>query len=294
MPDNFHPADQDNPYADYGPEQLYAYLKSHGVAKPEETTFAYSNLGVGLLGQALAERAGRSYPDQLREEITGPLGMADTVIKLSADQQRRFMQGHDEQHRPVHAWDLDALAGAGANSLHGGRHADVSGSESPPGEICAALPRARLISPASRAWATGGQQIALAWLYAADTETYWHDGATAGFTSDVFFNPREDCAAVVLLNTAEALLLSARLDRRTYPAAAFGRAGHVARYRAGPGDHGISGRVAIVRRLLVHHAGGWRVYLWRGFGSAGLGGAATAAAAISASLGISATGGHLA
>ena len=33
MPDNFHPADQDNPYADYGPEQLYAYVKSHGRRK---------------------------------------------------------------------------------------------------------------------------------------------------------------------------------------------------------------------------------------------------------------------
>ena len=143
MPDNFHPADWDNPYADYGPEQLYAYLKSHGVAKPEEATFVYSNLGVGLLGQALAERAGRSYPDQLREEITGPLGMTDTVVQLSAEQQRRFMQGHDEKHRPVHAWDLDAPGGGWGDSLHGGRHADVSGSEPASGEICPALRRAR-------------------------------------------------------------------------------------------------------------------------------------------------------
>ncbi len=103
---------------------------------------------------------------------------------------------------------------------------------------------------------------------------------------------REDCAAVVLSNYGPKPAALSRLDRRAYPAAAFGRAGHVARYRAGPGDHGISGRVAIVRRLLVHHAGGRRVYLWRGFGSAGPGGAATAAAAISAPLGISATGGH--
>ncbi len=114
MPDNFHPADPHNPLADYGPEQLYAYLAKHGVAKPEDATFAYSNLGVGLLGQALAVRAGRSYADQLREEITGPLGLTDTVVKLSAEQQRRFMQGYDYKHRPVHAWDLDALAGAGA------------------------------------------------------------------------------------------------------------------------------------------------------------------------------------
>jgi D-alanyl-D-alanine-carboxypeptidase/D-alanyl-D-alanine-endopeptidase len=113
LPSNFRPADRDNPYVDYGSEQLYAYLKSHGLTKPPDTTFLYSNLGVGLLGQALAERAGRSYPDQLREKITGPLGMADTAVKLSADQQRRFLQGYDSKHRAVHAWDIDALVGAG-------------------------------------------------------------------------------------------------------------------------------------------------------------------------------------
>ena len=103
MPDNFHPANRDNPYADYGPEQLYAYLSRHGVAKPPDATFAYSNVGVGLLGYALALHAGRSYPDQLREDITDPLGMPDTVVKLSSAQQQRFLQGYDERHHPVHA-----------------------------------------------------------------------------------------------------------------------------------------------------------------------------------------------
>src|ERR1700691_3965442 len=38
MPDNFNPADWENPYADYGKEQLYSYVKNHGVAKPEDAT----------------------------------------------------------------------------------------------------------------------------------------------------------------------------------------------------------------------------------------------------------------
>jgi CubicO group peptidase (beta-lactamase class C family) len=206
MPDNFHPADPSNPYADYGPEQLYAYLKNHGVAKPEETTFLYSNLGVGLLGQALAERAGRSYPDQLWEEITGPLGLADTVVTLSADQQRRFMQGHDEKHRPVHAWYLDALAGAGGiRSTAGDMLTYLEANLHP--EKYASLSSAFVLSHGLRASAGGGQ-IALAWAYAADSGTYLHDGGTAGFTSYVFFNLREDCAAVVLVNSGPNPLLS--------------------------------------------------------------------------------------
>ncbi len=114
IPQNFHPADRSNPYADYGRNDLYAFLASNGVGKPDDATFRYSNLGLGLLGQALADRAGRSYEDQLREEVTGPLGMKDTVVKLSPEHQVRFLQGYDDKHQPVHAWDIDALAGAGA------------------------------------------------------------------------------------------------------------------------------------------------------------------------------------
>ncbi len=208
IPDNFYPADRSNPYADYGPQQLYAYLKSHGLTKPADATFLYSNLGVGLLGQALAVRAGKSYADLLRQEITGPLGLADTVVKLSADQQRRFLQGYDQKHRPVHAWDLDALAGAGAirstagdmltyleANLHPGKHAALSG---------AIASSHRLHESADQ-----GAQIALAWLYqGTDNGTYWHSGATAGFTSYAFFNPRADCAAVVLMNSGPNGLLS--------------------------------------------------------------------------------------
>jgi CubicO group peptidase (beta-lactamase class C family) len=198
MPDNFNPADPDNPFADYGPEQLYSYVKSHGVAKPEDATFLYSNLGVGLLGQALADRSGKSYPDLLREEITGPLGMADTVIKLSAEHERRFMQGHDAKHRPVHAWDLDALAGAGAiRSTAGDLLTYLEANLHP--EKYAALSGALSMSHQLRANAGGGQ-IALVWMYDAARGTYGHAGATGGFTSDVFFDPRADIAAVVLAN----------------------------------------------------------------------------------------------
>jgi CubicO group peptidase (beta-lactamase class C family) len=36
-----------------------------------------------------------------------------------------------------------------------------------------------------------------------DTETgnYWHNGATGGYSAYAFFNPKQDYAAVVLLNT---------------------------------------------------------------------------------------------
>ncbi|MGC2299472.1 MAG: serine hydrolase, partial [Acidobacteriaceae bacterium] len=114
MPDNFKPVDGENPYADYHAADLYAYLAKHGVAKPDKTEFLYSNLGFGLLGQALSVRAAKPYPALLQEEVLGPLGMRDTSIALTAAQQARFIPGHTADHKPAHAWDLDAFAGAGA------------------------------------------------------------------------------------------------------------------------------------------------------------------------------------
>jgi CubicO group peptidase (beta-lactamase class C family) len=44
-------------------------------------------------------------------------------------------------------------------------------------------------------------RIAFAWLYDSSTGSYWHNGATGGYSSFAFFNPQGDYAAVVLLNT---------------------------------------------------------------------------------------------
>src|SRR5205807_10582364 len=71
LPDNLHPADPQDPYADYPPANLYEFIAKHGVSKPANTGFNYSNLGLGLLGQALANRAAMTYPELLKAEITG-------------------------------------------------------------------------------------------------------------------------------------------------------------------------------------------------------------------------------
>jgi CubicO group peptidase (beta-lactamase class C family) len=200
MPDNFHPADPQNPYADYRPADLYRFLASHGVAKPASPEFLYSNLGVGLLGQALANRAGKSYAALLQQEIAGPLGLKDTVVSLSQEQQARFIQGHDAEHRPVHAWDLDALAGAGAIRSTAADMLMFLETQLHP-EKFPALAAAIAQTHELRAAALPGMRIGLAWLYVDKNGYYWHNGGTGGFSSYAFFDPKNDCAGIVLFNT---------------------------------------------------------------------------------------------
>ncbi len=53
-----------------------------------------------------------------------------------------------------------------------------------------------------RADVAPGMRIAFAWLYNSAAGNYWHNGTTGGYSSYAFFNPEEDTAAVVLLNTS--------------------------------------------------------------------------------------------
>ncbi len=208
MPDNFRPSDPSNPYADYHAANLYQFVHAHGLEKPAQTTFLYSNLGVGLLGQALANRAGTSYASLVMNEVTMPLGMSDTAVSLSPAQQARFIQGHTADHRPAHAWDIDALAGAGAlrstaNDMLTYLEANLHPEKESHGDSkrSATLPAAFALSHQLRADAVPGMRVAFAWLYETETGTYWHDGGTGGYTAYAFFNPAGDYAGVVLFNT---------------------------------------------------------------------------------------------
>lgn len=211
LPDNMSPKDQANPYADYDRAALFAFLKARGVAMPAKPAFGYSNLGVGLLGEALALRAGVTYEALLKKQITGPLGMKDTAITLTPALKKRFIPGHDGKHAPARAWDLGALGGAGAirstaadmlTYLEAQLHPDKlprAALSTPEGK---ALPAAIAASHAIQGAAMPGVRIALNWLVDGTTGMFFHDGATGGYSSFAMFDPTADLAVVVLWNTS--------------------------------------------------------------------------------------------
>jgi CubicO group peptidase (beta-lactamase class C family) len=206
LPDNLAPADPDNPYSDYRALNLYQFLAAHGVQKPADAPFLYSNLGVGLLGHALADRAGTTYAKLVSDEVTVPLQLSDTTVALSAGQQARFIQGHTFDNRPAHAWDMDALAGAGAlRSTAADMLTYLEANLHPEGFAANGSGATRTLATALaqshqlRADA-GAARIAFAWLYNPQTKDYWHNGATGGYSSFAFFNCQGDYAGVVLMN----------------------------------------------------------------------------------------------
>jgi CubicO group peptidase (beta-lactamase class C family) len=210
IPANFRPADRTNPVADFDVPKLYAFLRGRGVDKPRDAGFGYSNLGFGLLGHALSRRAGVDYATLLRQVITGPLGMNDTVLELSSEQQRRLLQGFGDYGRPIRAWDFDVLAGAGGlrstapdmlTWLEANLHPERVGA----GRLAAAL----ISSQPIRSSMDARTELTLAWRFHRDTNTFEHGGALLAFTADAFFNPKDDVAAIVLSNVGPGTAVSA-------------------------------------------------------------------------------------
>jgi hypothetical protein len=170
------------------------------VRKLGDPPFSYSNLGVGLLGQVLADRSGTTYGELLEREITAPLGMKDTVLSLSPEQRGRLIQAYTPRHRPVPAWDLDALAGAGAiRSTAGDMLTYLEANLRPetlPVDLAVAVHNSQVV----RANVAAGLKIAFAWIRDESDGTYWHNGQISGYTSYAFFRPQADYAGIVLFN----------------------------------------------------------------------------------------------
>jgi D-alanyl-D-alanine-carboxypeptidase/D-alanyl-D-alanine-endopeptidase len=200
----------ENPFADYDLVRLREFLVEKGVAKPADAKYLYSDTGLGLLGYALALRAGLSYEQLIKREITGPLHMDDTVITLSLGQRTRLIQGHGPAFEPAAAFDFDVLAGAAAvkstaadllnyleanlhpKSLAIGAHADLP---------AATLPAALMTDHESRADVSPPNvRIALAWFFNKPADIFFHNGLTGGASAHLEFNPTRERAIVVLYN----------------------------------------------------------------------------------------------
>ena len=199
MPNNFAPKDAKNPYVDYAPDRMFQFLGKLQLQRPPGE-YEYSNLGMGLLGHILAQKAGKTYEQLVVERICDPLKMNDTRIKLSADQRKRLAPPYDAGLGNEKNWDFDAFAGAGAlrstaNDMLKLAEASLSDDDR------------TVVKAIHTAWTPhfgkpGDIRVGLGWHLARDGETWWHNGQTAGYTSALYVYPPKDLAVVVLCNTA--------------------------------------------------------------------------------------------
>lgn len=205
MPANFAPKNPADPFADYTPGLLYAYLASTPLEHAAGTRYDYSNTGAGLVGHVISLSTGQSYDQLVVNRVAMPLGMADT--RGAHTPGLPVAQGHRADGSATPVWNWDALAGAGAVVSNGQDMARfVQAAMNPP-----QTPVGRALAMTLEAQPSAPQQrMAMGWHVGLGAgpadQTRWHNGQTHGFHTFVAVDAATH-TGVVLLANQEGMLL---------------------------------------------------------------------------------------
>jgi serine-type D-Ala-D-Ala carboxypeptidase/endopeptidase len=115
LPDAPEPQPGQNPFARFQTDAYWRWLSGATLPYAPGTGAMYSNLGFGLLGDALAKAGGKPYAALLKERVTDPLGMGDTTTKLAEAQKPRAMTGLDLDGTEAPLWETPAAMDASGN-----------------------------------------------------------------------------------------------------------------------------------------------------------------------------------
>jgi CubicO group peptidase (beta-lactamase class C family) len=174
--------------------------------------YRYSNAGIGLLSYLVANATGKSWEDQLNSEILQPLGMTDTTLRLTPEQQKRMAQGHNRAGQDAPRWPVFAWYAAGGlrstaqDMISFGEanlgHTEVNGKPVS-AELIAAM---QLAQKPIYTMPTGFNKQAMAWVNnMGEGNPNLHpvivkNGGTSGFGTVIAINPTKDATILIGMN----------------------------------------------------------------------------------------------
>jgi D-alanyl-D-alanine-carboxypeptidase/D-alanyl-D-alanine-endopeptidase len=202
-PDHFDPKYVDAPDADYTVEKLYAFLSGCRLTRDPGAQFEYSNLGMALLGQAAALKAGTNYEALVVDRICRPLKMGSTRITLSPGLKSRFATGHSHCGYALPSCDFGAFAPVSAmKSTASDMLKYLSANLGlTPSTLVPVMEKTHAVRFLN---AMADADMGLAWIISRDpqgTKIVWHNGATYGHLAFVGFDRERHRGVVVLSNS---------------------------------------------------------------------------------------------
>ncbi len=167
--------------------------------------FRYSSMAVGLLGDALAARAGSTYDDLLAERVLHPLGLRCTGVEVPPASAGHLVCGHSRRGRPRPPI-ADFMPAAGSLRSNGEDMLRFLSAclHPPPERPGPALALAQ--RPHARIGRRG--EVGLCWMISnrhGHPRIVWHNGGTWGFRSFAAFAPETGTAVIVLSNSARSV-----------------------------------------------------------------------------------------
>jgi CubicO group peptidase (beta-lactamase class C family) len=175
----------------------------------------YSNAGIGLLSYLVATTTGKTWEDQVNSEILQLLGMNDTTLRPTPEQQRRLAQAHNRTGQDAPRWPVFAWYAAGG--LRSTAHDMISFGEAYLGhsEVSGKPVSAELIAAMQLAQKPiftmpNGNMQAMAWVnnMRGDDPVILKNGGTAGFGSGIAICPNKDATIFIAMNQVGAQPIS--------------------------------------------------------------------------------------
>jgi CubicO group peptidase (beta-lactamase class C family) len=205
----------DGPYVAFSREDLLAWFRNRrGRPRPSTDRHVYSNLGVGLLGEAMAILEGKPFVELLVEKVTGPMALKDTTDHLDSGQHNRFANPKTTRGKSIPPWTFQALAAAGclrstAQDLARFASVVIRAANTPKTALDRAIHRSTLplygLGPKG-AMAPTAQ--CSGWLLVTPDNRepgfLFHNGGTAGSSCALYVNPERNAAFAILSNNGVA------------------------------------------------------------------------------------------
>jgi CubicO group peptidase (beta-lactamase class C family) len=201
LPDEFISIMENNmedPYACISKQNVIAYLEA-GEFNNRNATYAYSNLGFGILGFLVEHILKKDFYSIAKELVFENLQMNDTTV-LGLNNHLSTATGHDFSGKPTPFWKDDALAACGCfisstnDMMKFLKTNIISGYSNISNEI-------------QKTHSSQEKKTGLAWHYqgwisklAGFGSFIWHNGMTGGCSSYMTFSKKHQSGFILLSN----------------------------------------------------------------------------------------------
>ncbi|MEX2116709.1 MAG: serine hydrolase domain-containing protein [Bacteroidota bacterium] len=196
--------------------EMIKALEQQETVFPTETRFKYSNLGMVLAGEIIAEISGIPYSEYVAKNILEPLGMSSTTVYFQDKDRDRLAVGYgrrleDGSRKEIPFLNVRAIA-ASANltstvedlakfvSLQFREGHVVFGSQILRGSTLKEMHRVQWLNPN---W-NGGWGLGFDVARKEEKTVVGHGGWIGGYRSQLSFLPEDKIAVIVLTNADDA------------------------------------------------------------------------------------------
>lgn len=195
-------------------ERYVALMKDIKQVTPLGATVSYNNASLSVAGRIIEKITGSSYEAAMRDLLLAPLGMTDTLFRMTEIMMRRFAVGHTQDEdgtiTPARTWAIPrsngpagGLSATAADQIRWARFHLGDGTASDGTRLLSTESLKRMHEPTvSMPGSAIGDHVGISWLLrdVGDVRLVTHGGTTYGQHSEFAMVPERNFALISMTN----------------------------------------------------------------------------------------------